>query len=83
MIAPLATIAQAAQGFPETAEACLRSSLHEPVAFVRIRDYCILTKRLVGPWNGEDLLVPVVVISALHGPMPDVPVFKALSLIHI
>ena len=79
MVAPLATIAQAAQGLPETAEACLRAALHEAAAFMRIRHYCILTKRLVGPWNGEDLLVSVVDIAALHRPVPHVSLLKALA----
>ena len=79
MVAPLAAIAQAAQGFPETANACLRAALHQPPAFMCVRHYCILTKRLVGPWNGENLLVPVVVISALHGSVPDVSLLKALA----
>ena len=79
MVPPLATIAQAAQGFPKTAEACLRPPVHEPAAFVRIRDYCIPTKRLVGPWNGENLFVPVVEVPGLHGPMPDVPLLETLA----
>ena len=79
MVAPLAAIAQAAGGLPETAEACLRAALHEAAAFMRIRHDSIFAERLVGPWNGEDLLVPVVVVPALQGSMPHVSFLKALA----
>ena len=79
MEAPLATIAQAAQGLLETAEACLRAALHEPAAFMCVRHDGILTKRLVGPWNGQNLLVPVVEVSRLHGSVPCVSLLKAFA----